>query len=127
MTRIVKLPVGIHAWVRDGAEEVPGLLSGWRHGNDGWWVRVATVTNGQHQKTDPRGLDEEGLADLSLQSAEWWSSSKRAPAFGATDTDLPADAPKAIFFSAICLDSPFLNRRGYHAGAFMLADIHSED
>lgn len=42
-----ELPVGIHVWVRDGAEEVPGLLSGWRHGNDGWWGRVVTVTNGQ--------------------------------------------------------------------------------
>lgn len=41
------LPGGIHVWVRGGAEELPGLLAGWRHGCDGWWGRVVTVTNGQ--------------------------------------------------------------------------------
>ena len=41
------LPVGVHVWVRGGASAVPGLLSGWSHGADGWWGRVVTVTNGQ--------------------------------------------------------------------------------
>lgn len=41
------LPVGVHVWVRGGSDEAPGLLSGWSHGNDGWWGRVVTVTNGQ--------------------------------------------------------------------------------
>ncbi len=42
-----RLPVGVHVWVRGGGSEVPGLLSGWRQGVDGWWGRVVTVTNGE--------------------------------------------------------------------------------
>ena len=49
------LPVGVHVWVRGGTEEVPGLLSGWSHGTDGWWGRVVTVTNGQPSESLIRG------------------------------------------------------------------------
>lgn len=41
------LPVGVHIWIRGGADEVPGLLCGWRHGSDGWWGRVIVVSDGQ--------------------------------------------------------------------------------
>jgi hypothetical protein len=41
------LPVGVHVWVRGDADEMPGLLFGWRNGADGWWGRVVTVSAGQ--------------------------------------------------------------------------------
>ena len=45
------VPAGVHVWVRAGAQEVPGLLAGWRQGADGWWGRVVTVTDGQPTET----------------------------------------------------------------------------
>ena len=45
------LPVGVHVWVLGDADEVPGLLAGWRQCADGWWGTVITVADGEPMET----------------------------------------------------------------------------